>query len=120
MLYLVPLLDNDIDPTAHTSYDQIAILGVLISAVLPLLVGLVTKASTDPKIKSLLLVALTAITAVLTEAQTKGSFVWQQALLTFVASFATAMTIHLGFYRPTGITGAVQGTLNKDDTPMAA
>ena len=106
-------LDNDIDPTASTGYDQVAILGVLIGAVLPLLVGLVTNANTSPRVKSLLLVGLTALTAVLTEAQTKGTFVWQQALLTFIAAFATAMTLHLGLYKPTGATAKTQSMFTK-------
>src|ERR1044072_1684990 len=113
--WVVAGLDNDVDPTAHTGYDTVAILGVLIGSVLPLLVGLVTKSSTSPKVKSLMLVVLSAVTAVLTEAETKGSFVWQQALLTFVATFSTAAVTHFALWVPTGATAKAQSMLNKDE-----
>ena len=88
------------------------IIQTLISAVLPLLVGLVTKSSTHRTVKALLLAALSIISSGLTEllaAMNSGEvFDFGTWLVGAIASFAIAVSLHYGFWKPTGVTGKVQ------------
>lgn len=94
---------------------QVFILPVL----LPLLVGLATKYSTSARAKAILLLALSVITALLTNilnAQQSGvaEFDLGLALLTAFVTFVFGVGVHLGLLRPTGATDAVQSTGNHD------
>jgi hypothetical protein len=113
-------LDNDIDPTAHTTIDAVQVASLLIGVFIPILVGLVTKASTSPTIKSLLLLGLSAVSGFLTEFINSSNFVWQQALLSTVVTFVIGVATHYGLWNPTGVTAKAQGALNHDSPPPAA
>jgi hypothetical protein len=94
---------------------QLFILPVL----LPLLVGLVTKYSTSSRAKAILLLALSIITALLTNilaAQQSGQaeFDLGLALLTAFVTFVFGVGVHLGLLKPVGATEAVQSTGNHD------
>jgi hypothetical protein len=100
-------LDNDIDPTAHTSLSVVQVASVLLGTVLPILVALVrTRLSRAARAWSL--AALSAISGFLTEFINNGdNFVWQQALLTTVVTFAVAVATYYGLWEPTGTTDRV-------------
>lgn len=104
---LVQGLDNSIDPTAHTNLSVVQVASVLLGTVLPILVALVrNRLSTAARAWAL--AALSALSGFLTEFINNGSdFVWQQALLTTVVTFAVAVATYYGLWAPTGTTDRV-------------
>lgn len=85
-------------------------IGLLISVVLPILVGLVTTKVTSARIKAVLLLALTAATGFFTELANEppsGYHVSTAAILWGV-SFLTGVAAHFGLWKPTGISAAAQ------------
>ncbi|MFI2081407.1 hypothetical protein ACH43Y_13805 [Streptomyces rubiginosohelvolus] len=93
------------DVTLDTAYW----LGLLISVVLPVLVGLVTTRVTHSGTKAVLLLALTALNGFLVELANPGDDynVGTAAVLTLV-SFGTAVLSHFGLWKPTGVSGKAQ------------
>lgn len=88
------------------------LIGLLVSTVLPLLVGLVTKTVTDPGIKAILLAVLAAATGLLSElgaAWASGSvYDLGTGLLAALGAFLVAVGLHYGIYKPTGASAALQ------------
>lgn len=78
-------------------------------AVLPLLVGLVTKYTTNAGAKAVLLLALNLVAGILAEffAGPVG-FDWRGALVTAAASFVIGVATHYGLWKPTGTSGKLQ------------
>lgn len=98
------------------AFNTATLVGLLVSFVLPLLVGLVTKASTSSAVKAVLLLLLTAVTNLLSQflATDNGpGFPWGTAILGTVIGFAMAVAAHFGLWKPTGATASAQATLNK-------
>lgn len=94
-----------------------SLVALLITFVLPLVVGLVTKSSTAASTKAILLLALTALTNVLTQfagAAEDAGFPWGTTLVTAAVGFAMAVAVHFGLWKPTGATITVQAALVKD------
>jgi hypothetical protein len=90
-------------------------LGLLVSVVLPVLVGLVTTRVTDAGIKAVLLLALSTATGFMTEyagPHDAGYSVGTAAVLALV-SFASAVLAHFGFWKPVGVSGKAQDSLVK-------
>jgi hypothetical protein len=82
-------------------------LSIIIGSVLPALVALVTSRVADKWIKSVLLIALSAVTGVLLEIQAGGgAFSWKQALTTAAVTFASGVVAHFGALKPLGVTGS--------------
>lgn len=94
------------------------LLSLLITVLLPLLVGLLTKRSTSPGVKAVLLLAFAAIKTFLEgwlqAANTAVDFAFVPAAISVVVNFAIAAVVHLGLWKPTGTAGAAQDTLVKD------
>ncbi len=94
------------------------ILQAMISVILPIIVGLVTKRSTHPGIKAGLLALLAAVTSGLTEllGALRADQGWDAGmwLLTTIVSLATAIALHYGLWKPTGTAARAQATLNAD------
>lgn len=92
--------------------DAAQVIGLVLSAVLPLLVGLVTTRVTDGRVKAVLLAALTLATGLLTEllaAVNAGTtYDLGEGLTAGVTGFLIAVGLHFGLYKPTGLTDAVQ------------
>ena len=105
------------DTAEGTVIFQPNIWGVLIGVVLPIAVGLVTKAVTNPSAKATLLMLLTAINGFLTEfiaAQASGTnYDVSTALYTWVGSFVVAVAVHFGFWKPAGTTAWAQRNMVK-------
>ena len=84
-------------------------LGLLISVVLPVLVGLVTTRVTHAGSKAVLLLGLTTANGFLVELANPGPG-WDAgtALVLALVSFATAVLAHFGLWKPTGVSGKAQ------------
>lgn len=92
--------------------DQAYWLGLLVSVVLPVLVGLVTTRVTHAGVKAVLLLALTALNGFLVELQAGGEgYDLGTAVVLTLVSFGTAVLSHFGLWKPTGVAGAAQDSL---------
>jgi hypothetical protein len=96
-------------------------LGLLVSVVLPVLVGLVTTRVTHAGAKAVLLLALSTANGFIVEyaAPGPGYDVDTAALLALVA-FATGVLAHFGLWKPTGVAGKAQNSLVKSGTHAGA
>lgn len=90
-------------------------LGLLISVVLPVLVGLVTTRVTSAGFKAVLLLALSTANGFLVEymGPHDAGYSWQTAAVLALVSFATGVLAHFGLLKPTGISARAQDTLVK-------
>ena len=88
------------------------IIGLLVSTVLPLLVGLVTTRVTKPGTKAILLATLAAAAGLLTElaASIAADVAYDlgSGLVLAITSFLIAVGLHFGIYKPTGASAALQ------------
>jgi divalent metal cation (Fe/Co/Zn/Cd) transporter len=94
------------------TFSWVAILTLLVSTILPILVGLVTKVVTSAAKKATLLALLSAATGLgsellnaLTSHTAYDLFV---GLVTFVTVFIVGVALHYGFWKPTGVALAAQ------------
>lgn len=90
-------------------------LGLLVSVVLPVLVGLVTTRVTHAGLKAVLLLALSTITGFVVEyagPHDAGYSVGAAAVLALV-SFGTGVLSHFGFWKPVGVSGRAQDSFVK-------
>lgn len=94
------------------------VLGPIIGIVLPLVVGLVTRASTHPGLKAVLLAALALTANLLTGIDESlvhhTEYNLGAAIVLGLGTFVVAVAAHYGLFVPTGATAAVQRTLVKD------
>lgn len=90
-------------------------LGLLVSVVLPVLVGLVTTRVTHAGTKAVLLLALSTATGFVVEyagPHDAGYSVGTAAVLALV-SFGTGVLSHFGFWKPVGVSGKAQDSFVK-------
>lgn len=88
------------------------IIGLLVTLVLPVLVGLVTTRVTSAGVKAVLLLLLTAANGFLVELGSAGpGYNVANGVFYAAVSFVTAVAVHFGFLKPTGITGKAQDSL---------
>lgn len=92
------------------SLDSAYWLGLLISVILPLLVGLVTTRVTNASVKAVLLLALTAVTGFVVElaAPHPDGYSVGSAVILWAVSFGTGVLSHFGLWKPTGVSGKAQ------------
>jgi hypothetical protein len=83
---------------------------IVVTVLLPLIVGIVTRSTFQHKALILLLLAsVTAAGTELWQALAAGiQFDVGQALVRLVLSFGAAVLLHYGFYKPEGVTAAAQ------------
>lgn len=81
------------------------LLNVAVGTVLPALVGFVTHRHAPAQVKSLLLLALSAVSAVLTASIQQGSFHYKAVLVSFATTFFAGVGAHFGLLKPAGVTG---------------
>lgn len=95
-----------------------AFITLVVTVFLPVLVGLVTKASTSSGVKACLLAFLSAVTGVasaLIESGTEDvSFDLYPLVLSAVSVFVIAVATHYGLWKPTLVTATAQNTLVTD------
>lgn len=88
------------------------VIGLLISTVLPLLVGLVTKLDTTPGMKASLLAALAAVNGLAVEFAASLNagepYNLGTGLVLALGSFIVAVGLHYGIYKPTGTSESLQ------------
>jgi hypothetical protein len=95
------------------------IIGLLVTLVLPVAVGLVTTRVTSAAAKAVLLLLLTAANGFLVELGATGSgYNVANGVFYAAVSFVTAVAVHFGFLKPTGISGKAQDTLRTASTPQ--
>jgi hypothetical protein len=84
-------------------------LGLLVSVVLPVLVGLVTTRVTSAAAKSVLLLALSGLNGFVVEVLNPGAgFSLGTAAVLALVSFGIGVLTHFGLYKPVGISGLAQ------------
>jgi hypothetical protein len=97
-----------------------ALLSLLLSFVLPVVVGLVTKASWPAGLKAVLLLLLQAVGQFLVAwaAIPDGvHFDWKGWLYAVLIGFVMSVASHFGLWKPTGVAAAAQETLVADYSP---
>lgn len=88
-------------------------LGLLISVILPVLVGLVTTRVINAGVKAVLLLALSTVNGFVVEyagPHDAGYSVGTAVVLALV-SFGTGVLAHFGLWKPTGVSGKAQDSL---------
>ncbi len=93
------------------------IVTLLVGAVAPFTVGLLTKASTGGNIKAILLALISAAVGVgngFLNTPSNVKFDWQNAALMGAAAWVVAVATHYGFFKPTGISSWASGVFNVD------
>lgn len=91
-----------------------ALLLFAVSVLLPLVVGLVTTNVTSPHLKAILLLLFTAINGFLNQWISQGSdFQWRAAVVSWIFSYVTALALHYGYLKPSGVTAKVQSMFVK-------
>lgn len=112
--------------------DLAGILALAIQVLLPLLVGLVTKASTAPQVKAVILLALTSVNQFLISwldsvntNDVGDPFNWKLVIWNIALGFALSVVSHFGLWRApnsngVSVTDKVQATGVKDSYPDAA
>lgn len=91
------------------------IIGLLVSTVLPILVGLVTTKVTSSGVKAVILAVLASVTGLLTEllAAINAGVAYDlgNGLVLAVTSFLIAVALHFGLWKPTTLTDKAQSVL---------
>lgn len=92
--------------------DPALVIQLLVSTVLPLVVGLVTKTVTHPGAKAVLLAGLSLLTSLLTElgesVASGTTYDVGQGLMLALPTFLIAVGMHYGIYKPTGTAERLQ------------
>jgi hypothetical protein len=88
------------------------IIGLLVSTVLPLLVGLVTKITTHSGVRAVILAVLAAITGLLTELLASinagEAYDLGTGIVVALIAFLTAVGMHFGLWKPVGAARKAQ------------
>lgn len=84
------------------------VVSVLISFVLPLLTGLLSRASWSAGAKGLMTLILTAVQTVVVQntVEDGGAFFSQEVLIAFALSLAISITSYVGVYKPLKLTSS--------------
>lgn len=94
----------------------VQILTLLSGIVLPVVVGLVTKVTTNPGIKAALLAGLSVGINIITEAAnaitTNTPYDLGVALITGLGTFIVGVALHYGLWKPTGVAEKAQKAIN--------
>ena len=100
------------------------IIGLLVSTVLPILVGLVTTKVTSPGWKAIILAVLAAVTGLLTEllASINAGVAYDlgNGLVLALTSFLIAVALHFGLWKPTTVSAKAQDVLVVAEGPHTA
>jgi len=77
------------------------LLTLLIGAIIPLVVALITKATLDNRWKAIITMVLAAISGTLVTINDQGgTFEWKQAVVATAATAITSIATYLGFWAP--------------------
>lgn len=96
----------------NASLDKAYWIGLLVSIVLPVLVGLVTKRVTHAGVKAVLLLALSTLNGFLVEFANPGpDYDLGTAVILSLVAFATGVLAHFGLWKPAGVSDRAQSAL---------
>jgi len=85
---------------------------LIVGVLLPILVAIVTKYESSPRVKSVVLLVLSGVAAVLNSwLSTPNGFDWQQAIWGAVTTFVIGVASLFGLWKPTGVNDAAKQTL---------
>ncbi|MFI6512964.1 hypothetical protein ACIBCT_35645 [Streptosporangium sp. NPDC050855] len=102
----------------------VQLLTVVLSTILPVLVGLVTKASWGGGVRAVLLALLSVtggfVSAALDAVNANVAFDWKSALITAFTAFVGAVATHFGLWSPTGVADWAKSKLVTDRFDLAA
>lgn len=97
----------------HFQPDLSLVLWLLVTVILPILVGLVTTKDTSAARKAILLATLALAAGILAQllAAIQAGIPYDlfSGLIQALATFFIAVASHFGFWKPTGVATAVQG-----------
>ena len=117
------MTDADIPALPVYGFDPQSLSGLLslvITVLLPIAVGLLTKRSTSAGVKAVLLLAFAAakafLEAWLQATNTAVDFAFVPVAISVVVNFAIAAVVHFGLWKPTGAADAAQRSLIADRT----
>ena len=103
-------LAADGDPAVVLEVSWPLVIGLLVSTILPLIVGLVTKWKTRAGVRAVLLAGLSALTGLLTELgnalTSQTTYNLGTGLLLALTAFLVAVGFHFGLLKPTGAADA--------------
>lgn len=95
----------------QVNLDKAYWLGLAVSVLLPLLVGLVTTRITQAGIKAVLLIALSTANGFLVEWGAPGpGYDLGTAVVLSLVAFGTGVLMHFGLWKPTGAAALAQDT----------
>lgn len=99
----------------NVSLDSAYWIGLVISVVLPVLVGLVTTRVTHNGVKAVLLLALSTLNGLLVEYANPGpDYDAGTALVLALVSFGVGVLSHFGLWKPTGVSARAEASLITD------
>ena len=81
---------------------------ILIGTALPILVGIVSKLEASSRLKASLLALLSAAGGVLAVSIEGGGIIEQETVIAAATTYIAAVATYYGFWKPTGVTPAVQ------------
>lgn len=85
---------------------------LIVGVLLPILVAVITKYESSPRVKSILLLVLSGVAAVLNSwLTTPNGFDWQQAVWGAVTTFVIGVASLFGLWKPTNVNEAAKRTL---------
>lgn len=86
---------------------DVNLLEIIVSMILPLIVGVVVKQVAHPAVKSITLAFFAALTAVLTAGLSSGGEIGTSIIAQAVMSFIIAVGTYYGLWKPAGISQTV-------------
>lgn len=102
-------------PSYIFSPDLKGLLSLVLTILLPVLVGLLTKQSTPSHVKALGLLGLSAVKTVVEAFLVGGGdFSLSRTVFTVAVNFGIAVVMYFGLFKPTGVAEAAQKALVKD------
>jgi len=104
--YAITVLADKVGDPVASSISTVQVVSILIGTFIPILVALVTKSTATPRVKALVNLALSAASGFGAEFINSANFVWQQALLTTVVTFAVSVATYYGLWKPTNVAGS--------------
>lgn len=89
---------------------DVNLLEILVSMILPLIVGVVVKQVAHPAVRSVTLALLAAVTAIATTGLGNNGEIGTSTIAEAVISFIIAVGTYYGLWKPTGIADSVNST----------
>lgn len=91
-----------------SEFDLAQTISILVGFVIPLLVGLLSRANASRHVKAILNFGLSALAAALSGILSTGTFKWSGFAVTFALTWATSVASYYGLLKPTGAAQSIQ------------